>query len=81
MSVYVDPERVQRTNLGQTRKVKTLEIATAVTATQHNLKQAFSISAVKKAVEHEEQLIQMIAETTGTPAPTGGRGKVVDTYA
>ncbi len=60
-----------------------MDIATAVTTTQHNMKQAFSISAVKNAVEHEKQLIEMISETTNTPSPaaTGGRGQVVDTFA
>ncbi|MDX1739514.1 MAG: hypothetical protein R3261_14840 [Alphaproteobacteria bacterium] len=60
-----------------------MEIATAVTTAQHSMKQAISISAVKKAVEHEKQIINMIAETTNTPNPASasGRGRMVDVYA
>ena len=60
-----------------------MDISTAVDATRASLGQATSISAIKKAVEAEKQIVEMIADVTDTPAPapTGGRGRVVDTYA
>ncbi|MTI08794.1 MULTISPECIES: hypothetical protein [Curvivirga] len=60
-----------------------MEISTAVQATKASMGHATSISAIKKAVEAEEQIVEMIADVTNTPSPaaTGGRGRVVDTYA